>query len=258
MTDNLRGKWFAMLEFQLHADTPNKLFAADDTEHYIVYGHNRADCKAIKEKRRIAGTSLSEYLADNEYFDGELTFSDPWPCSTCIPTETLPPVERNRDVPKNEHRWMEPRTAVSNPPSAPAPTATQPSSTGNPDSPRMSTEGQVRKLMALYRKQKPNESKAVYKAAEDRAKAMTFAQASAVINKQEKAEKAQPEQPAPHRDGSGPSQMTKGAKVLKNGHPGTIFWVGVGKNGAPRYGVEFIDQNGNKQREFASSGWTLA
>lgn len=172
---NWRSHWFACLEFKLEANTAAKMFASDDTPHYTTIGHNDAACPAITEKRVAHNTTLSNYLADNEMFDGELVFADPWPCAKCIPTEKLPKWEPTKERVKE-------REVV-----APATSRLKPYRTGDkkpvikdPDAP--ATDGQVRNLMRLYRLDKPNSTFAQRKAAEDRARAMTKGAASALID----------------------------------------------------------------------------
>jgi hypothetical protein len=245
-TTNYRTKWFACLEFKLVADSAAKMFESDDREHYTVIGHDDTRCSAIAEKRKVEATSLDAYLVDHEFFDGELTFADPWPCSKCIPTTSLPAWAPMKDQVVGKVP-TEP-TAKSN--LKPYRT-TLPGNDGIKPA-ESATEAQVRKMMVLYRRDKPNATKEAKAAAEARAMSMTKKQASAVIDKMEKGElkiTVAAETPAP--------TMTKGAKVAKNGHPGTIFWVGEDKRGGLRYGVEYIDQDGNKQREFTSTGWTV-
>jgi hypothetical protein len=181
MTD-YRTRWFALLEFNLLADTPNKMFAQDDREHYSVIGHDSPTCKGIKSKRTARAISLGDYLAEHEFFDGELVFGDPWPCAICIPEVpefkplAEPAPEPFRKVPTQP-------TAKSN--LKPYRTAPQ-SGKINPTNPN-ATEGQVRKLMALYRASKPQASREALMAAETRAKAMTKRDASAKIDELSKA-----------------------------------------------------------------------
>lgn len=246
---NYRTKWFACLEFKLVADSAARMFESNDREHYTVIGHDDAKCSAIAEKRKVNSASLQQYLEDHEFFDGELTFADPWPCSKCIPTEKLP-------------AWapMKDQTVGKVPAETTAKSNLKPYRTALPGTPvsdePMASDPQVRKMMVLYRKGKPNATKEMKAAAELRAKAMTRKQASAVIDKMEKGESTPTVDKV--RENEQPAVMTKGAAVVKNGHPGTIFWVGEGKRGGLRYGVEYIDQDGIKQREFTDKGWTLS
>lgn len=235
---NWRTRRFRVLEFQLKADTAARMFSQDERAHYAVFGHDRADCTEIHEKRKAEDTSLMGYLEAHEFFDGELAFADPWPCSKCIPTEKLPEFEplKNAPPPKNEHRWMQPK--------AETPTT----------APGMATEAQVRKLMALYRKQKPEATKEAIKAAEDRAKGMAFKQASATIAKLEKGEKPAEAHTSPVGATSG---IRRGAKVRKGATEGRVIWTGTGKSGAFRYGVAFKNADGSEQKEFVEHGWEV-
>jgi hypothetical protein len=239
---NFRSRWFATLEFTLEADRPSRMFEHDDRSRYTVIGHDLRDCKAITEKRLAYATSLSDYLFDHENFDGELTFGDPWPCSRCIPTEKLPEID-----------LAESRTTVSESAPAPAGPATHQSPSGNDPA----TEGQIRKLMALYRRSKPQATKEQIKAAEDRAKGMTKKEASAVIDKMEKGEKpVEPHAPAPSPVGA-TSGIAKGSKVTDGTVTGKVFWTGTGKSGALRYGVAYRDADGNERKTFTEFGWTV-
>jgi hypothetical protein len=243
-TMDLKARVFRVLEFKLRADSAAKMFKNDDTEHYTVFGHDNPTCPAIAEKRRVNDTSLAQYLADHEYFDGELTFAEPWPCSKCIPTESLPKWKSSKDVPKNEHRWMQdkPATPVAKPEPAP-PTGENP----------LATDAQVRKLMALYKKSKPQASREAILAAQQRAKRMTKREASTTISKLEKGEK-----PAEaHSPVGATSGIAKGATVTNGNTTGRVFWTGTGKNGCLRYGVEYIDANGTKQSTFTDHGWSV-
>jgi hypothetical protein len=190
-------------------------------------------------------TSLAQYLADHEYFDGELTFAEPWPCSKCIPVEQLPKWKSSKEAPKNEHRWMQdkPATPVAKPEPAP-PNAENPTA----------TDAQVRKLMALYKKSKPTASREAIAAAQQRAKRMTKKQASATIDKMERGEKPEAPKPSPIGTSSG---ITKGSTVTNGATTGHVFWTGTSKRGTLRYGVEYVATDGSKQRVFADSGWSV-
>jgi hypothetical protein len=247
---NLRTRWFDTLEFILRADSAAKMFESTDREHYTVIGHDTQTCSAIQSKRLAHSTTLDAYLADHEYFDGELTFADPWPCSKCIPTEKLPPVElgpltgvqKVPTTPTAKSNLNPYRTTVDANPAPKTPETTVPDD--------KATDGQVRKLMALYRKQKPEATQEQVKAAEERAKAMTRKQASTVIDKLEKGEK-----PA---EAHTPGIITKGSMVTDGTVTAKVFWAGTGKSGAPRYGIVWKDASGNEQKVFAESGWRLA
>lgn len=239
---NYRNMRFAVLEFALRATTPAKLFAPDERTHYDVIGHRSATCGKITEKRQARDTCLSEYLADHEYFDGELVFSDPWPCAMCIPTESLPEVKLDP--------LPEPYKA---PPSGWGPEDTAPAP--KPEGEAMASDAQVRKLMALYRKSKPNATKEQAKAAEARAAAMTLKQAIATITKLEKGEKpTEAHKPSPVGATSG---IAKGSKVRKGDTEGRVFWTGTGKSGALRYGVIYKDASGEERKEFTEHGWEV-
>lgn len=231
---NWRSRRFAVLEFSLRADTPTKLFA-DDRAHYTTFGHDDPRCPDIREKRTVTNTSLSDYVMAHEGFDGEIVFADPWPCSKCIPTESLP-------------KYTPPKDVVRKVPTEPdAKSNLRPYRTGGIGPAEAATDGQVRKMMALYRKAKPNATKEQIKAAEARAMAMTKKDAIATINRMEKGEK-----PAEAH-----ATITKGATVTKGGVTGKVFWTGTGKSGAPRYGVVYTGADGTERKEFAESGWSL-
>ena len=232
---NWRSHRFALLEFKLEADTAAKMFASDGTSHYSTIGHANASCPDIKEKRRTTNISLSNYLADNEMFDGELTFGDPWPCAKCIPNEKLP-------------KWepMKEREATPAPPTS----RLKPYRTGGIKPAESASDAQVRKLMVLYRQSKPNATKEQIKAAEARAMALTKRDAIAKINELEKNAK-----PAPTVGAT--SGITKGSTVTNGTVTGKVFWSGTGKSGALRYGVVFTDSDGTERKVFAEYGWSV-
>lgn len=167
---------FSLLEFILQVDSAAKMFEKADQAHYSTIGHENPTCSAIAHKRTVRDVSLDTYLANNEYFDGELTFADPWPCSKCIPVESLPawkPLAESTEL------------TISKVPTEPAAKSNlkpyRP--TTKPPDNAMASEAQVRKLMVLYRKGKPDATREMNAAAELRAKAMTKKQASTVISK---------------------------------------------------------------------------
>lgn len=55
---------------------------------YDTIGHAKADCKRIKSRPIVTDSSLVAFCEQNEWFDGEYIYNDPWPCQ-CLPIEKL-------------------------------------------------------------------------------------------------------------------------------------------------------------------------
>ena len=50
---------------------------------FSTIGHDTASCSKIQGRVLTGDVSLDEYLARHEFFDGEVVFETPWPCS-CV------------------------------------------------------------------------------------------------------------------------------------------------------------------------------
>lgn len=71
---------FAALELVQRANTQQLAVGA-----FASFGHDDEFCPAITGTNTvISGTSLNDYMAEHEFFDGEAKIETPWPCGTCV------------------------------------------------------------------------------------------------------------------------------------------------------------------------------